>query len=186
MKELGGELGGMFVKNEYYSTEERPEKSTDVLIAIQLKTENKAFKVEKYEHSYPHCWRTDKPILYYPLDSWFIKATKIKKRMVELNQTINWKPASTGSGRFGNWLENANDWNLSRSRYWGIPIPIWSTEEGDETICIGSVEELKNECEKAIEAGVMKESPLADFNAGDMSEDNYDKLKINVDMINLR
>ena len=173
VKELGGELGGMFVKNEYYDESDRPEKSADVLIAIQLKTENKAFKVEKYEHSYPHCWRTHKPVLYYPLDSWFIKATKVKSRMSELNNTINWKPASTGTGRFGNWLENANDWNLSRSRYWGIPIPIWSTSEGDEQICIGSVEELKTECQKAVDAGVMEANPLADFVVGDMSESNY-------------
>ncbi|MFT4900240.1 MAG: isoleucyl-tRNA synthetase, partial [Flavobacteriales bacterium] len=135
VQEMGGELGGMFVKNEYYDAADRPDKSVDVLIAIQLKIDNKAFKVEKYEHSYPHCWRTHKPVLYYPLDSWFIKATKVKARMTELNKTINWKPESTGTGRFGNWLENANDWNLSRSRYWGIPIPIWSNEEGDEQIC---------------------------------------------------
>lgn len=173
VEEMGGELGGMFVKNEYYSDEERPEKGVDVLIAIQLKTENKAFKVEKYEHSYPHCWRTDKPVLYYPLDSWFIKATQVKKRMVELNNTINWKPASTGTGRFGNWLENANDWNLSRSRYWGIPIPIWSNEDGEQKV-IGSAEELKAECDKAVAAGLMDENPLADFVVGDMSESNYE------------
>ena len=173
VKELGSELGGMFVKNEYYDEADCPDKSADVLIAIQLKKENKAFKVEKYEHSYPHCWRTHKPVLYYPLDSWFIKVTKVKSRMIDLNNTINWKPASTGTGRFGNWLENANDWNLSRSRYWGIPIPIWSTSEGDEQICIGSVEELKKECQKAVDLGIMKSNPLADFIIGDMSESNY-------------
>jgi isoleucyl-tRNA synthetase len=174
VKELGGELGGMFVKNEYYEKIDCPDKSADVLIAIQLKKENKAFKVEKYAHSYPHCWRTNKPVLYYPLDSWFIKATKVKARMTELNNTINWKPKSTGTGRFGNWLENANDWNLSRSRYWGIPIPIWSTIEGDEQICIGSVEELKVECQKAVEAGFMQANPLTQFNVGDMTDSNYE------------
>jgi isoleucyl-tRNA synthetase len=152
----------------------KPEKSADVLISIKLKEENKAFKVEKYEHSYPHCWRTDKPVLYYPLDSWFIKVTDKKDRLVELNKTINWKPESTGTGRFGNWLENANDWNLSRSRYWGIPIPIWRTEDGKEALCIESVEQLKKEIEKAIAAGFMSASPLENFTPGDFSKQNYE------------
>jgi len=168
-----GEFAGKYVKNEYYEEGKAPEKSVDVEIAIKLKEENKAFKVEKYEHSYPHCWRTDKPVLYYPLDSWFIKITAVKDRMVELNKTINWKPKSTGEGRFGNWLENANDWNLSRSRYWGIPIPIWRTEDGSESICIGSVKELKTEVEKAIQAGLMTKNPFAQFDPSDMSKENY-------------
>jgi isoleucyl-tRNA synthetase len=167
-----GDLAGKYVKQEFYK-ENPPEKSVDVEIAIKLKEENLAFKVEKYEHSYPHCWRTDKPVLYYPLDSWFIKVTDFKDKMVQLNDTINWKPASTGTGRFGNWLDNANDWNLSRSRFWGIPLPIWRTEDGDETICIGSAEELKNECQKAVEAGLMDVNPLRNFEPGNMSEDNY-------------
>ncbi len=183
-----GEFAGMYVKNEYYIDGEAPDKSADVQIAIKLKEENKAFNVAKYEHSYPHCWRTDKPVLYYPLDSWFIKATAAKDRMMELNKTINWKPESTGTGRFGKWLENLNDWNLSRSRYWGIPIPIWSTKDGDERIIISSVEQLKNECDKAVKAGVMDKNPLADFVAGDMSDDNYSKVDLHknyVDTITL-
>lgn len=171
-----GEFSGMYVKNEYYTDGEAPDKSVDVQIAIKLKTENKAFKVEKYVHSYPHCWRTDKPVLYYPLDSWFIKTTAVKDRMIELNKTINWKPESTGTGRFGKWLENVNDWNLSRSRYWGIPIPIWSTEDGEKRICISSAEQLKAECDKAVAAGLMDSNPLADFTVGDMSKDNYEKI----------
>ena len=173
-----GELAGMYVKNEYYDEGEELEKSVDVQIAIKLKEENRAFKVEKYEHSYPHCWRTDKPVLYYPLDSWFIKVTEVKGRMAELNKTINWKPESTGTGRFGNWLENANDWNLSRSRYWGIPIPIWRTEDGTEAVCIGSIEELKTKAEEAVEAGVMSSNPLADFEVGNFSKENYDKVDL--------
>jgi isoleucyl-tRNA synthetase len=138
------ELAGKYVKNEYYEDGEAPEKSVDVELAIKLKIENKAFKVEKYKHSYPNCWRTDKPILYYPLDSWFIKVTEVKDRMHELNQTINWKPKSTGEGRFGNWLANANDWNLSRSRFWGIPLPIWRSEDGKETNLYRVCSRIKN------------------------------------------
>jgi isoleucyl-tRNA synthetase len=168
-----GELAGLYVKNEYYDDGQAPDKSVDVLISIDLKTRNRAFKVEKYVHSYPHCWRTDKPILYYPLDSWFVKATESKERMMELNTTINWKPESTGTGRFGKWLENLNDWNLSRSRYWGIPIPIWSTEDGAERVCISSVEELKTACDASVSAGIMETNPLSDFEVGNMSKENY-------------
>ena len=182
VKELG-EFGGKYVKNEYYKEGEAPEKSIDVELAIKLKEENKAFKVEKYKHSYPNCWRTDKPILYYPLDSWFIKVTDIKERMHELNKTINWKPASTGEGRFGNWLANANDWNLSRSRYWGIPLPIWRTEDKKEEICIGSVAELKQEIQKSIEAGILAEDIFADFEVGNMTDENYATLDLHKNIV---
>jgi isoleucyl-tRNA synthetase len=161
------DFAGKFVKEEYYSDEERKNpdfRPTDVLIAIKLKEDNKAFDVKKYEHSYPHCWRTDKPVLYYPLDSWFIKTTAVKDRLVELNKTINWKPESTGTGRFGNWLENLVDWNLSRSRYWGTPLPIWRTEDGSEEKCIGSIQELRNEIKKSVAAGFMD----AKFEINDM------------------
>jgi len=177
------ELGGKYVKNEYYDDGAAPERSVDVEIAIRLKEENKAFKVEKYVHSYPNCWRTDKPILYYPLDSWFIKITDVKDRMFELNQTINWKPKATGEGRFGNWLANANDWNLSRSRYWGVPLPIWRTEDGTEALIIGSVKELKGEMTKAVEAGVLAQDIFADFVVGDMSEENYDKIDLHKNIV---
>lgn len=178
-----GELAGKYVKNEYYAEGEAPEKSVDVELAIKLKIENKAFKVEKYKHSYPNCWRTDKPILYYPLDSWFIKVTKVKERMVSLNDTINWKPKSTGTGRFGNWLANANDWNLSRSRFWGIPLPIWRTEDGKEQTCVGSVEELKAEMKKSVEAGLMSEDIFADFEVGNLSEENYDTIDLHKNVV---
>ncbi|MEN9325636.1 MAG: Isoleucine--tRNA ligase [Bacteroidota bacterium] len=178
-----GEYSGKYVKNEYYNEGEAPERSADVEIAIQLKEENKAFKVEKYVHSYPHCWRTDKPILYYPLDSWFIKVTEIKDRMFDLNETINWKPKATGEGRFGNWLKNANDWNLSRSRYWGIPLPIWRNEEGTEEILVGSVAELVQEIEKAIAAGFMTENPFKGFEIGNMSEENYDLVDLHKNVV---
>lgn len=157
IKALGEQYGGKYIKNEYYADGEAPEKSIDVELAIQLKEENKAFKVEKYVHSYPHCWRTDKPVLYYPLDSWFIKTTAVKDKMVELNKTINWKPEATGTGRFGNWLENLVDWNLSRSRYWGTPLPIWRTADGLEEKCIGSIAELNAEIQKSVAAGFMPE-----------------------------
>ena len=178
-----GEFAGKYVKNEYYNDGEAPEKSVDVELAIKLKIENKAFKVEKYVHSYPNCWRTDKHILYYPLDSWFIKVTDVKDRMHELNETINWKPESTGTGRFGNWLKNANDWNLSRSRYWGIPLPIWRTEDGKEEVIMGSVAELKAAMKKSVEAGFMDADIFADFEVGNMSEENYDTIDLHKNIV---
>ena len=176
-------FSGKYIKNEYYNEGTAPEKSWDVELAIVLKTENKAFKVEKYVHSYPHCWRTDKPVLYYPLDSWFVKMTAVKDRLVELNETINWKPKSTGEGRFANWLENVNDWNLSRSRYWGIPLPIWRTEDLKEEKIIGSVEELYNEIEKSVAAGLMKENPFKGFEIGNMSEENYSLVDLHKNVV---
>jgi isoleucyl-tRNA synthetase len=173
------DFAGMYVKDEFYTdSDEKPKLSVDVQIVIKLKGENLCFKSEKYEHSYPHCWRTDKPILYYPMDSWFVKTTDYKERMMELNSTINWKPKSTGEGRFGKWLENLVDWNLSRSRFWGIPIPIWRTEDGETEICISSVKQLKSEIEKSIAAGIMKFNPLTKFVAGDMTDENYNSFDL--------
>ena len=170
---------GKFVKNAYDPAKTDKDETLDVEICMMMKQANQAFKIEKHVHNYPHCWRTDKPVLYYPLDSWFIKSTAAKDRMIELNKTINWKPASTGTGRFGKWLENLNDWNLSRSRYWGTPLPIWRSEDGEE-ICIGSVEELYNEIEKAVAAGVMTRNPLKDkgFVPGNYDQANYDKIDL--------
>ncbi len=172
------DFAGRTVKNEYDDKLEDDAPTIDVDIAVMLKQQNKAFKIEKHVHSYPHCWRTDKPVLYYPLDSWFIKSTAVKDKMVELNNTINWKPASTGTGRFGNWLENLVDWNLSRSRFWGTPLPIWRTEDGSEEICIGSVEELMAEIHKSVVAGFMPENPFEGFEVGDNSSENYDKIDL--------
>lgn len=176
-------LSGKYIKNEYYDEGKAPEKSWDVELAILLKTENKAFKVEKYVHSYPHCWRTDKPVLYYPLDSWFVKMTSVKDRLVTLNQEINWKPKSTGEGRFANWLENVNDWNLSRSRYWGIPLPIWRTEDLKEEKVMGSVEELYREIEKSVAAGFMTQNPFQGFEIGNMSSENYTKIDLHKNIV---
>lgn len=178
-----GDLAGKYVKNEYYPDGEAPDRSVDVEIAIRLKEENKAFHVEKYVHSYPHCWRTDKPVLYYPMDSWFVRIPEVRERMVELNNQIGWKPPSTGTGRFGNWLQGANDWNLSRSRFWGIPIPIWRSEDGSEEVCIGSVEQLMGEIDKALAAGVMDSNPFEGFEPGNMLEENYDKVDLHKNVV---
>ncbi len=170
---------GRYVKNAYDDSLTDKDETLDISISMDLKAENKAFKIEKHVHNYPHCWRTDKPILYYPLDSWFIRSTACKERMAELNKTINWKPESTGTGRFGNWLENLNDWNLSRSRFWGTPLPVWRDEDGNE-ICIGSLQELFDEIEKSVSAGFMASNPLKDkgFVPGDYSQENYDKIDL--------
>ncbi|HOD88720.1 MAG: isoleucine--tRNA ligase [Bacteroidales bacterium] len=171
------DFAGRFVKNEY-DENANPDISTDVDIAVMLKLQDKAFKIEKYVHNYPHCWRTDKPILYYPLDSWFVKTTELKDRMIELNKTINWKPVSTGEGRFGKWLENLVDWNLSRSRYWGTPLPIWSTEDGSERKCMGSVKELMDEIAISVEKGFMSKDFWKGFVPGDYSKENYKKIDL--------
>ena len=173
-----GQYAGKFVKNAFDATKTEKDMSLDVELVIMLKGEGKLFKSEKHTHSYPHCWRTDKPVLYYPLDSWFIRTTALKDRMIELNRTINWKPEATGSGRFGNWLENIVDWNLSRSRYWGTPLPIWRTEDGREEICIGSIKQLREEIDRAVKAGVMKDNPYAsdDINAFDLHRPYIDSV----------
>ncbi len=179
-KEAYGEFAGRYVKNAYDDTLAPDASTLDLDLCMKLKVEGKAFKIAKHVHSYPHCWRTDKPVLYYPLDSWFIRTTAVKERLIELNNTINWKPSYTGSGRFGNWLENLQDWNLSRSRFWGTPLPIWRTEDGKEERCIGSMEELMAEIDKAVEAGVMSANPYKNFKVGDNSASNYDPKNIDL------
>lgn len=176
--EAYGEFAGQYVKNEYDSTKTDKDESLDLAISLYLKARGQAFKIEKYTHSYPHCWRTDKPVLYYPLDSWFIRSTACRDRMIELNHSINWKPEATGTGRFGKWLENLQDWNLSRSRYWGTPLPIWRTEDGEEELCIGSLEELCAEIQKSIKHGYMSQSPFEGFVPGDYSAENYAKIDL--------
>ena len=172
------EFAGRFVKNAYNEKLGEDDATVDVDICMMLKKENKAFKIEKHVHNYPHCWRTDKPILYYPLDSWFIRTTAVKSKMIALNNTINWKPQSTGTGRFGNWLENLVDWNLSRSRFWGTPLPLWRTEDGTETKCIGSTEELMNEINAAVSSGMMEKNIFEGFEVGDNSTENYEKIDL--------
>ncbi len=173
-----GEYAGRYVKNDYDKNADDNSPVLDIDLSVMLKQQNKAFKIEKYVHNYPHCWRTDKPVLYYPLDSWFIKTTAFKERMIQLNNSINWKPKATGFGRFGNWLENLVDWNLSRSRFWGVGLPIWTSADKKEQICIGSLAQLKSEIEKSVQAGFMKNNPLADFDPEDQSEENYRKFDI--------
>ena len=172
------EYAGRYVKNEYNASLSTDDVTLDVDLCVMLKQQGKAFKIEKYVHSYPHCWRTDKPVLYYPLDSWFIRTTACRDEMIRLNNTIYWKPESTGTGRFGKWLENLQDWNLSRSRYWGTPLPIWRTEDGSEEICIGSMEELMKEIKKATDAGVMQKNPCEGFIVGNYSDVNYNKIDL--------
>lgn len=176
--DLYKEFAGRYVKNEYDSSLSDSDITLDIDICVMLKQENKAFRIEKYVHNYPHCWRTDKPVLYYPLDSWFIRTTACRDQMIELNEKINWKPQSTGTGRFGKWLENLQDWNLSRSRYWGTPLPIWRTEDCKEEICVGSVKELSDEIEKSIKAGFMKENPYKGFEAGNLDKSNYENFDL--------
>ena len=178
--ELYNEFAGRFVKNAYDPNLTDKDETLDIAICMMLKRQGLVFRIEKHTHSYPHCWRTDKPVIYYPLDSWFIKTTAVKDEMIALNKTINWKPESTGSGRFGKWLENLNDWNLSRSRYWGTPLPIWRTDDGREEICIGSIEELFAEIEKSVAAGVMDKNPWPNFRVGDYSKENYDPKNIDL------
>ncbi|MDE7142573.1 MAG: class I tRNA ligase family protein, partial [Muribaculaceae bacterium] len=182
--ELYGRYAGAYVKPQYdrwFNPEKTDEpEDLNVTLSVEMKCDGQAFKVEKHTHNYPHCWRTDQPVLYYPLDSWFIRTTAARERLMTLNDTIKWKPASTGSGRFGKWLENLQDWNLSRSRYWGTPLPIWRTEDGREELCVDSVEHLYNEIERAVEAGLMKENPYKakGFKPGDFTKENYEKIDL--------
>lgn len=175
-----GKWAGRFVKNAYDPKLTDADATLDIDLCVELKQRGQAFKIEKHTHNYPHCWRTDKPVLYYPLDSWFIRTTLVKERMIALNETINWKPQSTGTGRFGKWLENLQDWNLSRSRYWGTPLPIWRTEDGQEELCIGSVAELYDEIEKAVATGVMAENPYKNFQKGVYTAENYSNENIDL------